>query len=45
MFKKPVWSAIETLLLYYSGHIYNWSSLQLRETNKVDNATDYLEKG
>ena len=27
MLKKPIWSAIETTLFYYSGDMYNWSSL------------------
>ena len=28
MLKKPIWSAIETTLFYYSGDMYCWSSLQ-----------------
>jgi hypothetical protein len=27
MLKKSIWSAIETALFYYSGDMYNWSSL------------------
>jgi hypothetical protein len=30
MFKKPIWSAIETALFYYSGDMYNRASLVLR---------------
>ena len=30
MFKKPIWSAIETALFYYSGDMYNRVSLVLR---------------
>ena len=28
MFKKPLWSAIETTLLHYSGNMYNRVSLE-----------------
>ena len=28
MLKKPIWSAIETKLFYYSGDMYSWSSLR-----------------
>ena len=32
MLKKPIWSAIETAMFYYSGDMYSWSSLLLMHT-------------
>ena len=39
MLKKPIWSAIETTLFYYSGSMYSWSSLTVKKV-----ATVILEK-
>ena len=32
MLKKPIRSAIKTILFYYSGDMYNWSSLVAKKS-------------
>ena len=36
MFKKPIWSAIETTLFYYSGNMYNRASLHTTKPPAIE---------